>query len=130
ISPDPPAGPMPTPTVMAVPFIAPIPGAAGCGIPAANGAIDRDRSLRARPVLRNPGPTLGLTSDGDHDGGATGDVATRRTGLNRDQQPARRFLAQLPPAGHPYFLLLGLNLGPSLVITGALSAALWLRIAR
>lgn len=31
---------------------------------------------------------------------------------------------------HPLFLLLGLNLGPNLVITGSLSALLWLRLAR
>jgi arsenical pump membrane protein len=31
---------------------------------------------------------------------------------------------------HPFFLLLGLNLGPNLAITGSLSAILWLRLAR
>ena len=31
---------------------------------------------------------------------------------------------------HPFFLLLGLNLGPNLAITGSLSAILWLRVAR
>jgi arsenical pump membrane protein len=43
--------------------------------------------------------------------------------------PAASLLSSHPLA-HPYFLLLGLNLGPNLVITGALSAVLWLRIAR
>src|ERR1700686_2894291 len=31
---------------------------------------------------------------------------------------------------HPFFPLLGLNLGPNLAITGSLSAILWLRVAR
>jgi arsenical pump membrane protein len=43
--------------------------------------------------------------------------------------PAASLLSSHPLA-HPYLLLLGLNLGPNLVITGALSAVLWLRIAR
>jgi arsenical pump membrane protein len=33
-----------------------------------------------------------------------------------------------PP--HPRALLLGLNLGPNLAVTGSLSALLWLRVAR
>jgi arsenical pump membrane protein len=36
--------------------------------------------------------------------------------------------AQPPP--HPRALLLGLDLGPNLVITGSLSAFLWLQAAR
>lgn len=43
--------------------------------------------------------------------------------------PAASLLSSQPPA-HPFFLLLGLNLGPNLAITGSLSAILWLRIAR
>jgi arsenical pump membrane protein len=31
---------------------------------------------------------------------------------------------------HPRALLIGLNLGPNLAITGSLSAVLWLRVAR
>ncbi len=31
---------------------------------------------------------------------------------------------------HPFALLIGLNLGPNLAVTGALSAALWFRVAR
>jgi arsenical pump membrane protein len=36
--------------------------------------------------------------------------------------------AQRPP--HPRALLLGLNLGPNLAVTGSLSAFLWLQAAR
>lgn len=43
--------------------------------------------------------------------------------------PAASLLSAQPPA-HPFFLLLGLNLGPNLAITGSLSAILWLRLAR
>jgi len=43
--------------------------------------------------------------------------------------PAASLLSSHPIA-HPFFLLLGLNLGPNLVVTGALSAVLWLRLAR
>jgi arsenical pump membrane protein len=35
-----------------------------------------------------------------------------------------------PHAPHPRALLLGLNLGPNLAVTGSLSAYLWLRVAR
>ena len=38
------------------------------------------------------------------------------------------FSAQSPP--HPRALLLGLDLGPNLAITGSLSALLWLQAAR
>jgi len=31
---------------------------------------------------------------------------------------------------HPYALLVGLDLGPNLFVTGAMSTMLWLRIAR
>ena len=43
--------------------------------------------------------------------------------------PAATLLASRPPA-HPAALLIGLDLGPNLVVTGALSAILWLRVAR
>ncbi len=43
--------------------------------------------------------------------------------------PAAALLASRPPA-HPEALLIGLDLGPNLVVTGALSAMLWMRIAR
>jgi arsenical pump membrane protein len=43
--------------------------------------------------------------------------------------PAAVLLTPHPPA-HPRALLLGLNLGPNLAVTGSLSAFLWLRVAR
>ncbi len=43
--------------------------------------------------------------------------------------PATMLLSSHVPA-HPRALLLGLDLGPNLVVTGALSALLWLRVAR
>lgn len=39
-------------------------------------------------------------------------------------------LLSAKPAAHPDALLLGLNLGPNLAVTGSLSAALWLQAAR
>jgi arsenical pump membrane protein len=43
--------------------------------------------------------------------------------------PAAVILSAQPPA-HPRALLLGLDLGPNLAVTGALSAVLWLQVAR
>jgi arsenical pump membrane protein len=43
--------------------------------------------------------------------------------------PAAVLLSSHPPA-HPLFLLLGLDLGPNLAVTGSLSAILWLQVAR
>jgi arsenical pump membrane protein len=43
--------------------------------------------------------------------------------------PASVLLAPTLPA-HPRALLIGLNLGPNLAVTGSLSALLWLRVAR
>lgn len=43
--------------------------------------------------------------------------------------PGAMLLSSRPPA-HVRALLLGLDLGPNLVVTGALSAILWLRVAR
>jgi arsenical pump membrane protein len=43
--------------------------------------------------------------------------------------PAATMLAAHAPA-HPRALLLGLDLGPNLAVTGSLSAVLWLRVAR
>jgi arsenical pump membrane protein len=48
-------------------------------------------------------------------------------GLNN--LPAAVLLTPNPPP-HPRALLLGLNLGPNLAVTGSLSALLWLRVAR
>jgi arsenical pump membrane protein len=42
--------------------------------------------------------------------------------------PAAVLLTPSPPP-HPRALLLGLNLGPNLAVTGSLSALLWLRVA-
>jgi arsenical pump membrane protein len=42
--------------------------------------------------------------------------------------PAAMLLASTTPA-HPRALLLGLNLGPNLALTGSLSAVLWMRVA-
>ncbi|HET7130505.1 MAG TPA: hypothetical protein VFJ93_15660, partial [Gaiellaceae bacterium] len=43
--------------------------------------------------------------------------------------PAAVLLTPHPPA-HPRALLIGLNLGPNLAVTGSLSAYLWFRVAR
>ncbi len=43
--------------------------------------------------------------------------------------PAAVLLSARPPA-HPAALLVGLDLGPNLVVVGALSAILWMRVAR
>jgi arsenical pump membrane protein len=43
--------------------------------------------------------------------------------------PAAVLLSAHPPA-HPRALLLGLDLGPNLVVTGSLSAIFWLQVAR
>ena len=43
--------------------------------------------------------------------------------------PAASLLAARPPA-HPFALLVGLNLGPNLCVTGSLAWLLWLRAAR
>jgi arsenical pump membrane protein len=53
--------------------------------------------------------------------------ALAAVGLNN--LPAAVLLTPDPPP-HPRALLLGLNLGPNLAITGSLSALLWLRVAR
>ena len=43
--------------------------------------------------------------------------------------PAASLLASRTP-NHPYGLLIGLNLGPNLFVTGSLAWLLWLRVAR
>jgi arsenical pump membrane protein len=43
--------------------------------------------------------------------------------------PAASLLAARPPVD-PHALLVGLNLGPNLAVTGALSAVLWLQVSR
>jgi arsenical pump membrane protein len=51
------------------------------------------------------------------------------TSLVLNNLPATVLLAARPPA-HPDALLLGLDLGPNLAVTGSLSALLWLQAAR
>jgi arsenical pump membrane protein len=51
------------------------------------------------------------------------------TSLVVNNLPATLLLATRPPA-HPDALLLGLDLGPNLAVTGSLSAVLWLQAAR
>jgi len=53
--------------------------------------------------------------------------ALAAVGLNN--LPAAVLLTPNPPP-HPRALLIGLNLGPNLAVTGSLSALLWLRVAR
>jgi arsenical pump membrane protein len=54
-------------------------------------------------------------------------AAAAAVGLNN--LPAAVLLSAQPPA-HPAALLVGLDLGPNLAVTGSLSALLWLRAAR
>jgi arsenical pump membrane protein len=65
--------------------------------------------------------------------GSTGRWATAWIGaggsLLVNNLPAAVVLSSHPPA-HPRALLLGLDLGPNLAVTGSLSAVLWLRVAR
>jgi arsenical pump membrane protein len=59
--------------------------------------------------------------------GVAGVGAVASIGLNN--LPAAVLFTPVPPA-HARALLLGLNLGPNLAVTGSLSALLWLRVAR
>ena len=54
----------------------------------------------------------------------------RRGRIGVRQQPARRVPAGGAATGHPFALLVGLNLGPNLFVTGSLAWLLWLRAAR
>jgi arsenical pump membrane protein len=54
-------------------------------------------------------------------------AAAAAVGLNN--LPAAVLLSAQPPV-HPAALLVGLDLGPNLAVTGSLSALLWLRAAR
>lgn len=62
------------------------------------------------------------------DGWATALVAGLSTVL-LNNLPAASLLAARAPS-HPFFLLVGLNLGPNLYVTGSLAWLLWLRAAR
>jgi arsenical pump membrane protein len=71
------------------------------------------------------GPAALLAGAGRWETAGIGALAS--IGLNN--LPATVLLsAQAPP--HPRALLIGLNLGPNLAVTGSLSAYLWLRAAR
>ena len=71
------------------------------------------------------GPTQLLASRGQW---ATAALAAVGSLLVNNLPAAVLFSAQSPP--HPRALLLGLDLGPNLAVSGSLSAFLWLRAAR
>jgi arsenical pump membrane protein len=62
------------------------------------------------------------------DGWATAAVAALAT-VALNNLPAASLLAARAPS-HPFSLLIGLNLGPNLCVTGSLAWLLWLRAAR
>jgi arsenical pump membrane protein len=65
----------------------------------------------------------------DHAGRwSTAALAVLSANLVNNLPAAVLFAAQAPP--HPRALLLGLNLGPNLAVTGSLSAYLWLQAAK
>jgi arsenical pump membrane protein len=70
-------------------------------------------------------PTHLLNASGTWMTAAIGVIAS----LLLNNLPAAVLLSARPPA-HPDALLLGLNLGPNLAVTGSLSAVLWLQAAR
>ena len=59
---------------------------------------------------------------------ATAPVAAVVSVLVNNLPAASLLAARRPP--HPYSLLLGLNVGPNLFVTGSLAWVLWLRAAR
>jgi arsenical pump membrane protein len=71
------------------------------------------------------GPARLLESSGAW---TTAAVAAISSVLVNNLPAATLFSAQAPP--HPHALLLGLDLGPNLAVTGSLSASLWLQAAR
>jgi arsenical pump membrane protein len=82
------------------------------GVAIGLGALGRDWSGPAH-LLRHLGPW------------ATAGVAAGSTVLLNNLPAASLLAARVPP--HPYSLLIGLNLGPNLFVTGSLSWILWLR---
>ena len=56
-------------------------------------------------------------------------AAAALTGVLVNNLPAASLLAARQPP-HPYALLVGLNVGPNLFVTGSLAWVLWLRAAR
>ena len=93
---------------------------------------ERARPGRALRAGRRPGdPRAALVGPGQPPGprlvvgtAAVGAVAS----VVVNNLPAASLLAARPPPD-PYALLVGLNLGPNLAVTGALSAVLWLQVA-
>jgi arsenical pump membrane protein len=71
------------------------------------------------------GPASLLDSSGTLTAAGIGAVAS----VLLNNLPAAVLLSAQPPA-HPAALLLGLDLGPNLAVTGSLSAVLWLQAAR
>jgi arsenical pump membrane protein len=71
------------------------------------------------------GPARLLESSGPW---TTAVIAAISSVLVNNLPAATLFSAQAPP--HPHALLLGLDLGPNLAVTGSLSAFLWLQAAR
>ena len=78
-----------------------------------------------------PVPTLGRAGDGGAATAGRPDAALFGAlgAIAMNNLPAASLMSAQPLA-HPFFLLLGLNLGPNLVITGSLSAVVWWRLAR
>ncbi len=74
-------------------------------------------------VWSGPATALG------HLGGAGAAAAGAVLSVLCNNLPAASLLAARP-VPHPYSLLVGLDLGPNLAVTGALSAVLWLGAAR
>jgi arsenical pump membrane protein len=72
-----------------------------------------------------PGAAVALASSGPW----TTAVGAAATSVVVNNLPAAVLLSAAPPA-HPAALLLGLDLGPNLAVTGSLSAVLWLQTAR
>lgn len=85
------------------------------GVAVGLGTLGRDWSGPAR-LLSHAGPWATAAV------GAIASVAVNNL-------PAASLLAARPPA-HPYALLIGLNLGPNLFVTGSLSWILWLRASQ
>ncbi len=56
-------------------------------------------------------------------------AAAALTSVLVNNLPAASLLSARPPP-HPYSLLVGLNVGPNLFVTGSLAWILWLRSAR
>ena len=118
----------------------------GLGLVAAGVAVQR-KVLGVRTALAAAAPlpllglfvlsvglgTLGRVTDVasllDHAGVWTTAVASSLAAVGLNNLPAAVLLSTAAPA-HPRALLLGLNVGPNLAVTGSLSSYLWLRAAR